>query len=310
MPPPIVTPAEPGPSPSTGALARPPPPCNRGPRGNRSLTRGLPQRASSHPQDKGQSVPPSVPTMPEARPAGPLPIVATFERAFRTLFDNARPMAVLALLFVFVPFVLARHSQAPGALGLFGDVYSALSPLPMLVAYYLGQAILIRYAIVAMRGEAIDAGADAAAALCLFPRLLAVLVLSWLGVALLTLLGIVPGVMLFIATAVAIPVLVDEQCGARDCLRRSLDLTRGSRWRIALILVLMCALFGVEAGLLTAFQVRDALMLIGESVEILVTGLLRAIADLILAAVFAAIYVALRERESLGGGLALRRVFA
>jgi hypothetical protein len=57
------------------------------------------------------------------------------------------------------------------------------------------------------------------------------------GLAVLTglLLLIVPGVMLWLAFAVAIPAYVDERTGIFGAFARSGDLTRGARWRIFLL---------------------------------------------------------------------------
>lgn len=119
--------------------------------------------------------------------------------------------------------------------------------------------------------------------------------------------ALVPGVIVYLAMAVAIPVLVDEECSATMCLKRSFELTRGSRWRILGVLLAMCALFGGEFVIETALRLRQQLNTAGTGVEILFGGLLRTVFDMIIAAVFAALYVALRD---LRDAPTLKRVFA
>jgi hypothetical protein len=61
---------------------------------------------------------------------------------------------------------------------------------------------------------------------------------------------VVPGIMLYLAWSVAAPVLVDERLGVFGALSRSRALTRGARWHIfALFLVMFVIYFAVSAAI-------------------------------------------------------------
>ncbi|MDB5674136.1 MAG: hypothetical protein JWM65_1118 [Sphingomonas bacterium] len=72
-----------------------------------------------------------------------------------------------------------------------------------------------------------------------FPILIAMALLTNLGVGLATLLLFIPGIMLLTAWAISIPVASVEALGPIESLRRSMRLTRGARWQVfGLMLVL------------------------------------------------------------------------
>jgi len=90
-----------------------------------------------------------------------------------------------------------------------------------------------------------------------FPPLACALVLSWLIVALLSLLLIIPGIVAFFAFSSVAPICVVERRGPIGSLSRSAALTRGSRWRllglyvvVGIPLLIVCVLI---ARILTAF---------------------------------------------------------
>jgi hypothetical protein len=81
--------------------------------------------------------------------------------------------------------------------------------------------------------------------------------LVWLAVLGGTLLLVVPGIVVMVATSVAVPAAVVERRGAVAAFRRSLELTRGSRWplfaaglALVVVVVLLSSLAQVAAGLL------------------------------------------------------------
>jgi hypothetical protein len=73
--------------------------------------------------------------------------------------------------------------------------------------------------------------------------------LVWIAVLLGTLLLVVPGVILMVATSLALPATVVERPGARGAFRRSLALTRGRRWPLfaagLVVLVVVWLLAGI-----------------------------------------------------------------
>ncbi|MBV9932033.1 MAG: hypothetical protein JO013_13965 [Alphaproteobacteria bacterium] len=89
-------------------------------------------------------------------------------------------------------------------------------------------------------GEAVEAGIRA-----LLP-MIGLIVLSSLAIGFASLALLVPGVLLFVAWAVALPALVLERLGPTDALERSQALTRGARWRVFGFLLVTLA---VSSGL-------------------------------------------------------------
>lgn len=76
---------------------------------------------------------------------------------------------------------------------------------------------------------------------------LGVLLLYILGVFFAALVFIIPGLMLLVMWSVAIPVIVEERTGVFGAFGRAQDLTRGARWRL-LGLVLLLSMIGLGIG--------------------------------------------------------------
>ena len=129
-----------------------------------------------------------------------------------------------------------------------------------LAASLVLQAALVQATIADLNGERPQLGACLATGLRNFFPLLAILILYLLAMGFAFVLLIVPGFMVLCALCVAVPARVVEQTGILDSLGRSGDLTRGHRWKIfALFLLLMIVgvLIGIASGL-GAFLVPEA----------------------------------------------------
>ncbi|AZO08398.1 MULTISPECIES: glycerophosphoryl diester phosphodiesterase membrane domain-containing protein [unclassified Mesorhizobium] len=138
------------------------------------------------------------------------------------------------------------------------------------------QASLMRATIVDLRGEKpIFSDCFGIALALLFP-ILGLSLLATLGIMVGLVLLIVPGILLVLRWAVAMPVLIQEGCGILDSMARSRDLTKGSRWRLLglwLILTVASALaslvvnrfaipLNVTFGLLAEATVRTAVLVL------------------------------------------------
>jgi len=94
-----------------------------------------------------------------------------------------------------------------------------------------------------------------------FSRLLPLIgasILFTLAILLGCLLFIVPGIMVAVAWAVVIPVTVEEQVSVGAAFRRAADLTRGARWKVFGLFLLMAVilwLLAMAAGLFQIFVV-------------------------------------------------------
>ncbi|TGP46519.1 hypothetical protein EN873_39200 [bacterium M00.F.Ca.ET.230.01.1.1] len=137
------------------------------------------------------------------------------------------------------------------------------------------QTSVIRAAIVDLRGsKPVFADCFGVALALLFPILGASLLVT-LGI-LIGLLLLVPGILLLLRWAVTMPVMIQERRGILDSMARSRDLTKGSRWALLwlwLILIVAGTLIGlvitrvalplnITFGLLVDSAVRAVIMVL------------------------------------------------
>jgi hypothetical protein len=187
-----------------------------------------------------------------------------FSRAFGTIGGN--PVATLGIACVFsgLPSLALLYAaqnlqeswvNAMAGLGTGAVVgFGAFSFLVYMLLWMITQGALVRATVAfseghkASLGESIMAGLRAAVPLLLLGLLTAVAFA--VGLVLL----IVPGIILYVMWSVAAPALVDERLGPLEALERSGDLTRGMRWKVfglILILFVMYWLFAALVGLIS-----------------------------------------------------------
>jgi len=140
------------------------------------------------------------------------------------------------------------------------------------------------------------------------PVILALILVS-MGAGLGSLLFVVPGIILMLMWSAAIPALVVEGGGVFAALRRSRALTRGNRWRIlGLVIVVFVLILLVEGVILVPLGVltRGGA---GASLPVLLVAAAFSFAiSLAMSVGSAALYVQLREIK--GGGESVAQVFA
>ncbi|MFN3387399.1 MAG: YciC family protein [Allosphingosinicella sp.] len=162
-----------------------------------------------------------------------------------------------------------------------------------MIASALLQAAVVRCAIRDLGGRSCDVAESFVAALKLVLPLIGLTILSGLIVGLGLLLLIVPGIIFYVSLIVAVPVLVEERCGVIDSMKRSADLTSGSRWRIFGLIILYILAYGFLAS-----AVGAAALAMGALEDLLSLALLEAVAGtlsaLLIAGMLAALYVELR----------------
>lgn len=144
--------------------------------------------------------------------------------------------------------------------------------------------------------------------------LVALGLLSTLGIGLGFLLLIVPGVILAIRWAVAAPALVAERVSIMDALGRSAELGRDNRWRIFWLFVVWVILNGMIEAAFTGLigLTGGALLQVGESaiwVYLGLSGVYSAISAMIPAAGAAALYTELRTIKEGASTEDLARLF-
>lgn len=183
-----------------------------------------------------------------------------FSRAFGTVARN--PVATLGIAFLFgaLPYYLLIYlmatagTEAVDFLGLAATVAVAIgTAVTAVLLSMITQGALVRATVAHDEGRKASLADCAMAGLrAAFPLLL-LGILSALAITLGFMLLLVPGVILYVMWSVAAPALVEERLGPIEAFGRSRDLTRGARWQIfALILVIFVAylLFSAAVELL------------------------------------------------------------
>lgn len=170
-----------------------------------------------------------------------------FSRAFGTIGSNPVATLGIALLFSALPWVVIIYVigswgvQAFATLGMTATIAVALfSALVFILLAMITQGALVRATVAYSQGRKASFAESAMAGLAVVLPLFLLGLLSGLGFVLGLMLLVVPGVMLYVMWSVAAPALVEERLGPIEAFRRSLYLTRGARWKIfALMLVLV-----------------------------------------------------------------------
>lgn len=186
------------------------------------------------------------------------------------------PLAAVALVCSGVPVLLNMFIQASGGV---------LQNLPLVLVYYVVFAALSAIATAATvfivsesyLGRPIDAGTAMRRAAPYIMKILVCSVLTAIVVFLGFLFFVIPGIILVVGLILAVPALVIEpQLGSGAALSRSWELTRGSRWRIfGLLLVVVILLYipiAAIGGLMAVFVPGAGSFLTSPSVTVSVVA--------------------------------------
>ncbi|HMI19035.1 MAG TPA: hypothetical protein VK533_05775 [Sphingomonas sp.] len=174
----------------------------------------------------------------------PIGIGEVISETFEFIGDRAATVFGVAFL-VILPerlliIYLATHgvfqNVTSGSLGNYGLALLAISALGTFMAFF-GQGVLVGTALQRRDGRQSDLLGALAAAARRLPIALPVSLLYLAGFILGFVLLVVPGIMLLTMWAVVGPVLVAERTGLFETFSRSRALTRNTRWRIFLLLL-------------------------------------------------------------------------
>lgn len=144
-------------------------------------------------------------------------------------------------------FVLAGASSDMGWLIAIG---AFLAVMLFIGLNTVGEAVLLLGAFQLLRGQSIRVSEALQRAFARFFPLLGLSILYGLGLIVGTLLLIVPGVILLCAWAVAVPACIVEGLGPTASMGRSADLTKGYRWRIFGLLILLWVINGIGSQII------------------------------------------------------------
>jgi len=168
-------------------------------------------------------------------------------RAFGALGSNPVTMFGIAFLFGALPQMLISYGSQmlrvrQTRFELIWSV-SVGSGLLVFVLWMLVQGALVRATIAASEGGKASFAESAAAGLSVALPLVALAILSGIATGIGFMLFVVPGVMLALAWAVTTPALVEERLGVFEAFGRSRTLTRGARWKIFGLLLVLVVLY-------------------------------------------------------------------
>ncbi|WP_174300955.1 hypothetical protein [Caulobacter sp. S45] len=183
----------------------------------------------------------------------PLPRRFQLSRVGELTFDIVRRDFVtsygLAVAILIVPTVLKSvlfrgqlQSMAAPAPGRFPSVFGAgffLAGFIGLLASLLVYAALSWRAVERLQGRAATPGAMLEAAFRALPVLIAVAILGYFAIVFATLLLIFPALMLATAWLVVVPAAACEKTGVFRTFGRSAELTKGHRWAVFWLLVVL-----------------------------------------------------------------------
>lgn len=188
----------------------------------------------------------------------------TFSRAFSVMGNNPAVAFGATLLLSALPGTLITYllaqlnfdlSDRNTMIGVIGSGVIAFGIAMILRA--LVQGCLVRATIADSEGRKAGFGECLAVAASRALPLIGVSILFFLGIMVGSVLLLVPGIMFAVACAVVVPVVVEERVGVIEAFGRASVLTRGARWKIfglaLLVLILMGLFQAVVGGTAVAF---------------------------------------------------------
>jgi hypothetical protein len=179
-------------------------------------------------------------------------ITRVFQRAFQAISLNPVVILSLALVVGAVPSLLMTALISRAGIGSqasiqisFGTIIGAgfISGLVGLVVSALVQAAITRATVTAIEGRRATFGESLSTALRVLLPLIGLSILLAIGIMIGFVLLIVPGIILLLMWAVAVPSLVIERGGVFAAFARSAELTRGARLRILGLFLLLAVIY-------------------------------------------------------------------
>jgi hypothetical protein len=256
-------------------------------------------------------------------PAG-LDIGRVIQETFAVLSRHFVTFVILGLILVGVPAVLLGGVQVSMVRAAFGGGSSSfmafgpamywgfLGGLVSLVTSAILQAAIISGAASDLNGRPVSVGDSLRIGLRAFLPLIGLGILLGIAVGLGFVLLIIPGVLMWLAWCVAVPVYVVEQPGVFASFERSAELTRGNRLRIfALGCVFVVAAIIVEivggiVGSILSFATGGLYVYVN---AVIVSPLIGALVAVLAATLSAVLYVELRRVREGAGASAMAALF-
>jgi hypothetical protein len=151
-----------------------------------------------------------------------------------------------------LPLVLLGQGFATAAAGdpTQSLVLFAVGVLLLMVFSILSQAVIVHAAFQAMRGRPARLGESLRVGLARFLPIVALAIVAGILIGLASLLLLIPGLILFTMWFVGTPVCVVERLGPWTSLMRSAELTKGHRWKVFGLMLLLVIVSAIVSGLI------------------------------------------------------------
>jgi len=249
-----------------------------------------------------------------------------FQRAFSAIALNPIVILSIALVVGALPGLLMSYLSlqlglgTPGvsanggisSSGFVGAVF--LSSVISLIVASIVQAALTRATVSATEGVRATFGESLGSALRVILPLIGLTILFTLGIGVGFMLLLIPGIILLTMWAVAIPALVIERDGIGAAFRRSAELTKGARWKIfglLLVLLVIYWLLAVVVGIVGLGTLGAADAAAGLSVRDTIGGVIvGTVFNTLWGTIQPSLYVELRQWKEGGTLENLQEVFA
>jgi hypothetical protein len=253
------------------------------------------------------------------QPAGRFEIGRVFSDTFSVIGRNIGLWIGLAIIFSAIPSIILQLLILRPLTGGLDNPEALADPnlivsnawVPMLaglisfVLALLLQSALIRGTIEDLSGKRPVMGDCISTAISVLLPVLGLAILVGLGVGIGLMLLIVPGIILLLRWAVSVPVLVQERQGVLASMKRSAELTAGSRWALLGLFVII-AIIIIVVQLVVGFVVA----LFGGIIALVLGLIIQSILSTVFSTATAVSYVALREAKEGTSVQELAKIFA
>ncbi len=269
-------------------------------------------------------------TVVEGARARSVSVGRVFERAFSTIRHNPATTLGLAFLLGAIPGVLTTvmftslraEALTDGSLGpdaMYGFYALTLVSWALNLAIFaLTLAGLTRVTVAYAEGDRATFGESLMAGLAVLVPLIVLAILFAIGVMIGFVLLVVPGAILYVMWSVAVPALVQERRGIMGAFGRSRQLTKGARWRVFAVVLIMLVIYYLVSALAGLFALAsgDLQAMSGNGAFdlpmsfIIVSIVVGTLVNALWATVQASLYVELRHWKEGPANDALEEVFA
>ncbi|OHB28442.1 MAG: hypothetical protein A2790_15615 [Phenylobacterium sp. RIFCSPHIGHO2_01_FULL_69_31] len=253
-----------------------------------------------------------------------LDIARVISGTFAVLGRNIVPFGLLALVLSGIPTAVIAYFQATNidpdaAFSLRPGYFQAVgfSGLAALITSAILQGALVYGTVQDMNGQRPGIADCLATGLRAFLPLIGLTILLAIAIVFGMILLIVPGIMMACAWCVAVPSLVADRTGVFGAFSRSAELTRGNRWRIFALFVVVWVIALVIGAVVGAIAVAlsfggglDPLALARSPAQVVGNVVSNTLSALIGSTGVAVLYVELRRLREGAGPQWLAEIFS